>query len=322
MRTKSSFNFDLEAIEKGLETLRNSTRESYLQKVKLLREQQAALADRGEQSVERILQILDKNKIDPKMFYKSLREKEAEEQKELDHFLATTRTEWVKQYSETADRYNQEKLARSMLLQQEGWQEIPYLGAETLSTEESVLGESAQKIGNPGAYYIWNTGKKLQIKDRHWGKGCGCRRNPVRVPTEVSHYFSWVPTEWGIWDFWVYYYYNGFYIILANDDAFSCKRAYLSGFVEFNLTQFPLILLQKKDTFLDISSDHIMESHQLLESRCIFFQAPLYPMTAYMKVTTSLFADAKGSGSYAEVNFKDGASLYITAPEIWAKKKL
>lgn len=183
----------------------------------------------------------------------------------------------------------------------------PY-AASVMAPEADMIADIKGERGNPWVFPS-NPGQ-INSQRTSTGSGWGCWAVGTR-PTEYNVYFYFIPEETASYSLTAIFAFHGFYILRSEDGIFSCKTAYVTLDAQMNAYQYAY-LGWKTFPLIDRHEDNVSEFTSY--DRTNFFD-----YTAFLKAGDPVFVVAKvrleclakGSGSYAELNFDTGTANYI-----------
>lgn len=151
------------------------------------------------------------------------------------------------------------------------------------------------------------------------GTGSGCWGIGYIYSPDVAHvYFYYTPSKTGIQAIQAWTVLHGFYIAKANDGCFTCKMA--KAYATMSIATHQNGVWQVGDEFkiCDIDADNI-DTYGIIDkgihlntTRTVLSNAPVI-----IRVSVTVGTLAKGSGSYAEVDFKSKAKNGSELNYIW-----
>lgn len=312
MNSEFSPHSSVAEVEEEFRRLRKSTIAEYERELEQFRVEEAAMAERGRRYSEATKRMLRENGVDDKKLFRSLAKTWDEEQKELEDFLSEARPRLMEADPQLEERAREEA-TRALFLDGSGWSEAHLIGGDLLAPNEESIGGLEGKVGNPGTWLYQKKAKEVKIKDVSTGSGSGCVGRPVPVPVKFDWWYHWNPPKKGKYLFWPMVDYHGFYVIKADDGCFSCKRADISASIGIKVHQHWWRGVSGV-SIVNLGSQHIDKSSLLHDKKSWKFYEYLDTSHIIVRARVSLCAQAKGSGSYAEVNFKDGKSAHVSAP--------
>jgi hypothetical protein len=189
-----------------------------------------------------------------------------------------------------------------------------YLLAPKIADFEGISGER----GNPWLFPA--DPKAIRVGMSDTGDGSGCWGGWVWAPLEVhTSTFSFVPDKDGLVKIQPLILPHGFYIVKADDTCFSCKSAHVHASVELSTVQDGIWAYgQQPAVLVDREGDNIFEQatidQAVLSMSCERVVIQKRPVYIYVKFYIGV--QARGGGSYAEVNFKTGQN-WISCPQVW-----
>jgi hypothetical protein len=261
-----------------------------------------------EQQAEEAFQLLLRCGIDQK----ELDQLEATEDRLQEAFLQQVRPPLVER-QQVLEAHLQDRFARSALYQYAG--SAPTLLGADLSRPASADGEPT---------YVWLYDAE-KIKDltstmENSGWGCFLKENPDYPDPNAKWWYTWTPPEDGLYSFWVIAAYSGFFIIRANDKWYNCKYAKAHAFVDVNVHQY-FWRGRHERTIVDRRGSNIQDSSLVSGSVHFLFNESLNGGDEMkIRITITLDTYARGSGSYAELNFSDGEANFLRAPAVFISK--
>jgi len=166
------------------------------------------------------------------------------------------------------------------------------IGVQTLPATQNQPGEirmSGSETGDGSGWGLWQT-----------------------YPTYlVSFWFHLIPTRTAMWTLQALTQYRGFYVVRADDEAWTSKEAWVRIRTQLSVVQHAWSYGDWK-TFCEQGDDNIDETGFIDELSQLQLEVPLQAGDlAVVYVDAWLDTEAQGDGSYAELNFSDGAANYI-----------
>jgi hypothetical protein len=193
----------------------------------------------------------------------------------------------------------------------EGVKFLPTSFAGTYSTadpEDKLSGGTGTEVFNPNVIDAWC-----------WARGDG----NGWFGSGAGSYQVWA--EWGFWfrpETSKYYsiiphnVFHGFYIVISDDGFWTSKYAHAVVSVWTNVWQYNWKGWTNVNV-LDIGGDNIYTNHRFDTERHTYYASLLGGGDwAYIRNVVGLYVYARGSGSYAELNFATGAANYLTSPHV------
>lgn len=166
------------------------------------------------------------------------------------------------------------------------------VGVRTLPATQNQPGEirmAGSETGDGSGWGLWQT-------------------YPVHL---VSFWFHLIPTRTAMWTLQALTQYRGFYVVRADDEAWTSKEAWVRIRTQLSVVQHAWSY-GDWTTFCEHGDDNIDETAFIDELSQLQLQVPLQAGDlAVVYVDAWLETEAQGDGSYAELNFKDGAANYI-----------
>ena len=288
----------LDEYESDLERAKADFRIQEKERDKLEQERRASLSELG----------VDTDKLDAK---------EKEEEKRLEKFLRKVRPQFVDREPEFDVRLREQAL-RAAFFSRFGWSQAHLLGADRLAPNIESLEGVEGEVSNPSVWLYDAT--KLDVSAVETGKGSGCGRY-LDFVNRINWYYSWVPPETGHYSILAAQEYHGFYMLQANWTWYSCKGAAVRADAMLQLHQY-FDRKKRKETVIDKVDTNIYKTGFLDGSIVWSFSEYLKGEDEVrISVMFDVDADARGSGSYAEINFEDGKANYVNAPVVFFIKK-
>ncbi len=305
-------------LEEEFRRVREPTIAEYDRELQRFREEEAVMADRSRRYSEDMRRILEENGVEAEQLFQSLKRTWAGQEDELQGYLAETRPALLEAEPDP-DEWAREGAGRSLLVAGFDWSEAHLIGADLLAPDAESLGGVEGDIGNPGTWLYPPGALKTKLKDVSSGSGSGCVGRAVPVPVKAIWWYSWKPPQKGTYAFWAGTSWRGFYFITADDGCFSCKSASLSARASIRVHQH----WWRGESAISIAQQGGQHLHKslLLDGSTTWKSYEYLDTSAVLvKAEVSLLARAKGSGSYAEINFKDGKGAFVAAPAIMVSK--
>lgn len=301
-------------LEEEFRRVREKTIAEYEHGLERFRAEEAVIADKSRRYSDDVKRLLTENGVNAEELFESLARTWKGQEEELDGYLAETRPALMEAEPDEGERAREEA-AQSLLVAGSGWGEAHLIGADVLAPDKESIGGIEGDIGNPGTWMYPPGAKEVKLKDVSTGSGSGCVGRAVPVPVEATWWYTWRPPQKGNYVFWAGARWHGFYFITADDGCFSCKSASLSARASIRVHQH-WWRGERAISIAQHGSQHIHKSSHLGGSKTWKSYEYLDTSPVLVKAKVSLLAQAKGSGSYAEINFKDGKGAYISAPTI------
>jgi hypothetical protein len=178
----------------------------------------------------------------------------------------------------------------------------------TKDPEDKNAGGSGTVVYNYNIIDAWDWAR---------GGGWGC------FGSGVGKYNVWA--EWGYWfkpessryySIMPHHVFRGYYIVKADDGAFTCKYARALVRIWTNVWQYNW-KGWRNWTVLNIGDDNINDNDRFDTNRNVNYSTLLGGGDwAYIRSVVQLYVYARGSGSYSELNFSTGAANYLQAPYV------
>jgi hypothetical protein len=237
-------------------------------------------------------------------------EKQARE--ELAYFLKETRPALADR--EVGDPYRSLEKARLIDACGPNRQALGVAAATLLAPAADFLEGNPGERGNPWVL-PWNPGR-VRISQSSTGDGWGCWAHGIQPATEAIFWYVFTPDRRSTWTLWPFTSLDGFYLMRADDGAFTCKYADVEVRIEMDVYQY-FWHGARQDTLLNRHNQNISVGLRFDRSHYFDYRTALAPGSgawednAFVRVKVSAQADTSGGGSYAEVNFAAGSANYI-----------
>jgi hypothetical protein len=192
-------------------------------------------------------------------------------------------------------------------------QSIPLYATSVMSGDKTEVADIAGERGNPWVL-PWNPDQvKLSqfIASNEYGL-CGWAR-AYRPPLVVDFWFAFLADTTAVWNFLAIVDSFGFYLLNTNSGFWLCRFSKVTVDASLNMYQY-FWFGEKKFSILSQESDDGFRSGFVDEYGLYDYQAFLRAdpdAYVFLRVRMTISADAYGSGTWAEINFKDGDANYI-----------
>lgn len=191
------------------------------------------------------------------------------------------------------------------------------------SLDQSLMGEDVE-ILSPVAVTVSDSdtltmdwvGSTTCQKKYVWarGGGWGCTGGRASIGRSVDWWYAFRPRTTKFYAIQPRVTYNGFYIVKANDKWYNCKYAKATIDIKVNVHQYNW-KGESKWNVLNVADGNISVNRRFDTTRRVNYSALLGRNDlVWVRVRTSLYAYAKGSGSYAELNFNAGSNRMCGPP--------
>jgi hypothetical protein len=179
--------------------------------------------------------------------------------------------------------------------------------------------------GQPVDVWLHDPEQVKYVADADEGFGWDCEIPWPHEPAwpfiffTASWFYAWQPPETGLYLLVFDMDYSGFYIARANDRWYNCKRATAIARVGANVHQGGWHA-GVSQTILSIDRANVQQAGRLEGHAKLVSTESLASIQSadevVIRVVFGVGTDAQGSGSYAEINFKDGEASYLSAPSV------
>jgi hypothetical protein len=238
----------------------------------------------------------------------SLQDAEARDLAEAQKFIESVRPGLILAGGEAkvAKMTSDEEVASSLetALLPDGYAALTPIGVTEISSDS--LTQVWLGSGSCQNYYV-----------KAWGGGWGCTGGVGSIERHLTWYFRYTPPTNKFYAIKPYVNFNGFYITKANDKWYNCKYARSRVQMKVNAYQYNW-KGEQVWTVLDSSDDNINVNRRFDTTRTVNYTALLARGDSVLiQVRVGLYAYAKGSGSYSELNFSTGAANKICIPNVY-----
>ncbi len=161
---------------------------------------------------------------------------------------------------------------------------------------------------NPGNIDLWD-----------WAEGAGTGNGGTGAASRtliMDWWFTYRPTTSGYYNHSISVPYHGFYIVRAFDDWLTSKEAQARIDLSAVGYQYGYKATSSVNLF-NLRGTNINAYARFDGSRSMVYTDMLAADTAYLRVSSSFYVYARGSGSHAQLNFNDGAANYIGVPWVY-----
>jgi hypothetical protein len=186
---------------------------------------------------------------------------------------------------------------------------VPPYAATLLAPEGTSLEGNPGERGNP--WVLPFSPDRIRIKaGPSQGEGSGCWSG-ISQAVSALIWFTFVPSDTYSYQLRAKIGLHGFHVLISRDTFWTCKNAEVSVSVGIDAFQYVWHGRQDRSLF-DFEYDNInwfsfYDSRPSLETTAPFRAQD----RVWVLVNVTINASAKGSGTYAEINFADGQHNYI-----------
>jgi hypothetical protein len=294
----------LSDVERQFRALHEDSVQEYEARVKRWQGGLEQTRERGQADEEEIRESLKSSGVDVALLDRRAR-RAADE---LQAYLDETRKGLVERTGSRAADFKQRALEASLLTETCQTQITPY-AVSLMANDPRYLEGIEGERGNPWIL-PYNPGQ-IKLWDKDKGDGWGCWASASGPPPTATVWFTFVPDQTARWELSPIFVFHGFYIMRADDGIFTCKFAEVELEAKVDIFQyfwkgvkeFSLIHVDKDDVNLVEFYDR---THWLWDTTTLRAGD-----RAWVKVDVSVKAFCSGGGSYAELNFSEGAGNYI-----------
>lgn len=188
---------------------------------------------------------------------------------------------------------------------------VPPYAATLLAPNTGLLKDNDGESGQ--VWVLPYDPSELNIKAVSSGSGWGCLTavGGAPPPTAVM-WFNFVPERSGLWWLIAYADLHGFHVMRADDSWYNCKSASFNVDAIIDVEQFDFWHGAQRTHVMGAQSDNISDYHLVDTSVALEYLTPLRAGDpVWVALTIEIDAFAQGGGSFAEINFADGAGNYI-----------
>jgi hypothetical protein len=173
--------------------------------------------------------------------------------------------------------------------------------------------------GSDGTVY-WQGYNPGNFDVRDWASGAGSGlfgTGAASFTVYVDWWFTFTTDTSRFYSHNIYVPFNGFYIVRSDDGFWDSKEAHVR--IDLSAQGYQYNWKPSSSTnVLDIDSQNINVNDRFDGWRTMYYSDLLGGGdAAYVRVTSSFYVYARGGGSYAELNFSDGAANYIGVPWVY-----
>ena len=161
---------------------------------------------------------------------------------------------------------------------------------------------------NPGNIDLW-------VYAQGAGSGLGGTGAASRTLI-MDWWFTYIPTTSGLYNHSISVPYHGFYIVRAFDDFFTSKEAHAR--IDLSAAGYQYGYKPTSSVnLLNVRGQNINVNSRFDGWRTMYYADLLAADRAYLRVSSSFYVYARGSASYAQLNFNDGPANYIGVPWVY-----
>lgn len=308
MAAKSAFN-KVDEVEGEFRRLRKSVLDEYESELERAGEELVAQAKSHKLKQRETRRVLAESGID----VNKLDSLEEVQEEQLNELLQRVRPRFVDR-APAFDVSLRDRTVRSTFYSHLGWSQASLLGADLLASDLNALANVEGEVGNPGVwFYDASQVKDLQAIAKGSGWGCWAYGH-VPYANKVFWWYGWIPPVTGTYRIWGSIDYHGFYILYADDCWYNCKNAEVHAYTDVDVHQY-FWRGRREARVIDKGDGNISESSVLSGTKSWSFYEELGGGDAvWLKVSFAIDVDARGGGSYAELNFANGKANYLDAP--------
>ncbi|MGD2100425.1 MAG: hypothetical protein PVG35_22860 [Desulfobacterales bacterium] len=294
----------MQEIEQQFRELNESIVKEYEDELYDLKKQQERRQKKLQEDEKEVRDILQSSKIDVDRLEK-LEHKDAND---LKKYLKDNRPKMIDRPTRLPLDFKERSVYDSISSQACSTTVKPY-SASLLAPQKNLIKHVQGESGNP--WILPYNPEEINILQNSEGSGWGCWAEGKPLPVRWNVWFNFVPDETSVWDLIALFGFHGFYILKAHDGLFTCKEAEVFTEVKMNVYQYfwhgwkNFNLIDKDDDNIELTKFY--DSGQLFDYTTNLKAGD----STWVLVQVSVRAYASGGGSYAEINFSDGAANYI-----------
>ncbi len=305
-----------ETIQEEFEHLKKQDINDYEAKIEVAKEAKARSEERSKVIAKRLYRVTKKHNMDLSELH-SIYDDE-------DEFYSKYLTEIRAKLLDRSSQAQSDLKIKAMYapaLNTSSIENVKLLGSLMLAPDirhfEDIKGERGNPWLTPDDNEFIHIGQKYTGS----GTGSGCWNIGYIYSPDCAHiYFHYMPPKTGNIFIQAWSILHGFYIARANDGCFTCKMAKTYAKMQIDTCQNGI--WQSGDSFkiCDIDDDNV-DTYGIIDKGILLETSRLVLSNAPVTIRVSIYVGtlAKGSGSYAEVDFKskakNGSELnYIRVP--------
>ncbi len=303
-----------EAIAEEFDRIRNGDIEEYEAELAAAQDAAARIEERSKVMTGRLRKVAKEHELD----LATLHSVHGDEDEHLSRYLAEIRPELLDRPSGVQSDLRV-KAMYAPALDAAPVERVEPIGSLLLAPDIEHFAGMQGERGNP--WLIPNDSGRLHIGQKYSGAGTGsgCWGVGYIYSPDVAHvYFSYTPPKTGILSIQAWTVLHGFYVAKANDGCFTCKMA--KAYATMSIATHQIGVWQTGDEFkiCDIDADNV-DTYGIIDkgvhlntTRPVLGGAPVV-----IRVSVVVGTLAKGSGSYAEVDFKSKSKSGGELNYIW-----
>jgi len=306
---------DPETIRNELELVRRHDIEEYEAELGRAREGMARLEDRSRLITKRLQETAREHNVD----LAALHAVHGDEDEVLAGYLEEIRPRLLDRPS-SVEADLQIKAMYAPALDAAGVERAEPIGALMLAPDGSHFEGLEGERGNPwltptsgsGLIHIGQTFSGSGTGSGCWGVGY------IYSPDVANVYYLYTPPKTGILSVQTWTILHGFWVARADDGCFTCKNAKAYARMQVSTVQNKIWQDGDSFTICDIDSGNVDTYGNLDKGIHLYTSRPVLsgsPVTIRVSVVVGTMA--KGSGSYAEVDFKSKAKSGAELNYIW-----
>ncbi len=294
----------LSKIQKSFQTLNTEMIEEYEHKVKQFKAEEKLRYKEIEEKNKRKRKILDDAGYNTTLIDKL----EKEDSEAFLKTLSSRREALINRKSVLATEL-QSRHFYTEILNDESRKTMQPFGACLMASDQKLLDNIEGVRGNP--WILPYDPSKIDIKDSGSIDIWCWQAYGGPPPTTANIWFNFVPNSTGLWNLSAIIAFHGFYILRSDDSWYNCRRAWVKLTAKMWVHQYAWQPV-KKFTLLDKSETNanytkLFDSTEWLDTTAVLKAGDL----AWILVTFEVEGFGEGSGTYGELNFKDGSANYV-----------
>jgi hypothetical protein len=319
MDSTSDYSPEMMQLESDFRALRKSTIEAEEHAMKNRRRELVEYEKEKAKLHEEFHQVLKKGGVDIEKIVAGINRIDDKAEKVRKKYVSEARLKFTEQ-DHDPDVLHRENIIRNHYYSQMGGRQPTCLGADLLVSDAKMLKnvKRASGKGNPGVWFN-NPADLRNVKVSQTGSMADDPYGQVvfgNVATAIWWYYFQPEDEGDYW-FLVVLPYHGFYTVNSDDRPCISRYAEVDSYAKLNVHQHFWHGERKQDIYRRFVRD-ATEIDYVPGDRATFdFHDYLYAAdTVIIKLSFTILAEAKGKGSFAEMDFDTGAANWVGQPQI------
>jgi len=320
MESTSDYSKEMEELERHFRSLRKSSIETEEQTMKNRSRELVDYAKEKEQLYEEFHQVFKKNGINIEKIIAGVNRIDEKDYKLRKKHLDQATLKFTEEKYDP-DILHRENIIRSHYYSRMGGRQPTCLGADLLVSDAKMLkhNEHASGKGNPG-FWFNNPAHLRDVEVSQTGKRADDPYGQVvfgNVETVIWWYYFQPQNSGSHW-FIATLPYHGFYTVNSNDRPCISRYAEVEAHAKLDIEQHFWHGERRQDIFHKFVKnateiDYVPGNHVLWDFNDVLQAGD----TVLIKLSFTILAEARGYGSYAQLDFDDGAANFVGQPQIW-----